>query len=275
MYSPETSRDARFQFGDNWRRFVDVVNEDRIVQAEMSLSEMLGVGTLRGSSFLDVGSGSGLFSLAASRLGASRVHSFDFDPTSVASTLELKHRYGGRGGQWLVEEGDALDQEYFAGLGQFDVVYAWGVLHHTGDMWLGLENVARAVQEGGRLFLAIYNDQGRRSRWWASIKRLFNVLPQRFRVPFAIAISFPRELLSALGHFRPGMLGNYVEEWTSYERNRGMSRWHDTLDWVGGYPFEVARPDKIFNFFAERGFVLQRLMCRERGCNEYVLLKAG
>ncbi len=49
--------------------------------------------TLAGNSFLDVGSGSGLFSLAAMRLGADRVHSFDYDPQSVGCTKELKRRF--------------------------------------------------------------------------------------------------------------------------------------------------------------------------------------
>ena len=88
----EVARGERFEFGKNWGRFLAVLNDERISEAEASLKSMLKVEGLTGKSFLDIGSGSGLFSLAARRLGA-RVHSFDYDPQSVACTAELKRRY--------------------------------------------------------------------------------------------------------------------------------------------------------------------------------------
>lgn len=144
----EISRGERFTFGENWGAFLNGLNEERIVRAEDSLKSMLGVARLDGLSFLDVGSGSGLFSLAARRLGA-HVVSFDFDPQSVACTQELRRRYFPDDAHWQVEQGSVLDCDYLARLGQFDVVYSWGVLHHTGAMWQALENAAPLVREGG------------------------------------------------------------------------------------------------------------------------------
>src|SRR3981081_3303222 len=155
-HANEIERGERFAFGKNWSRFLNVLEESRIVRAEESLREMLEVDTLEGKSFLDIGSGSGLFSLAARRLGA-RVHSFDYDAKSVACTQELRRRYFNDDPLWTVEQGSALDPAYLSALGKFDVVYSWGVLHHTGAMWRALDLVAKNVKPGGRVFVGVHN----------------------------------------------------------------------------------------------------------------------
>ena len=147
-----------------------MVDEGRISQAEAAIKQMLEVENLNGKTFLDVGSGSGLSSLAARRLGA-RVFSFDYDPQSVACTAELKRRYFDADSSWTVEQGSALDADYLARLGKFDIVYSWGVLHHTGALKQALANVVGNVSEGGKLFIALYNDQGRASKAWWIVKK--------------------------------------------------------------------------------------------------------
>ena len=145
-HAGEVSRGERFEFGKNWSRFLSLLNDERIAAAQNSLKHMLGVEDLRGKSFLDIGSGSGLFSLVARRLGA-RVHSFDYDPHSVACTKELRRRYFPGDAEWTVEGGSALDADYLKSLGEFDVVYSWGVLHHTGQMWQALDNATCRSQK--------------------------------------------------------------------------------------------------------------------------------
>ena len=53
--------------------------------------------------------------------------------------------------------------------------------------------------------------------------------------------------------------GQPLAAWNAYARDRGTSPWHDMVDWVGGYPFEVAKPEQIFEFFKSHGFSLVRL----------------
>src|SRR5436189_1546930 len=152
----EIDRGKRFEFGKNWSQFLTTIDEERISVAEQSLKEMLEVDHLQGKSFLDIGSGSGLFSLAARKLGA-RVHSFDFDEDSVLCTARLRDRYFAGDGEWTTEQGSILDAEYVRSLGTFDVVYAWGVLHHTGAMRDALGAAARLVAAGGVFAFALYH----------------------------------------------------------------------------------------------------------------------
>jgi 2-polyprenyl-6-hydroxyphenyl methylase/3-demethylubiquinone-9 3-methyltransferase len=270
----EIAQGERFEFGRNWSRFLAVLDDARIARAEESLCAMLEVEDLQGKSFLDIGSGSGLFSLAARRLGA-RVHSFDYDPHSVASTAKLRGTYFPGDVDWKVEEGSALDPNYLRSLGMFDVVYSWGVLHHTGHMWPALENAALPVAPNGKLFVAIYNDMGTRSVRWNGIKRTYNALPGFLKSPFAAIVIAPEEgksLLRSVISLKPA---EYFRSWTQYERNRGMNRWRDIIDWVGGYPYEVAKPEEIFDFYRARDFALTKLKCGGvgLGCNEFVFIK--
>lgn len=258
----------RFAFGRNWRRFLAGVGPARIEAAEDAMRSLLGTDDLTGLRFLDIGSGSGLSSLAARNLGAT-VHSFDYDADSVACTRQVRetHRPGDAG--WTVEQGSALDGEYLAALGRFDVVHAWGVLHHTGDLDRAMALVADRVAPGGRLWLAIYNDQGLPSRLWLAVKRTYCSGP--IGAAAVCAAFFPyfvlRGLASDLIRAR-----NPLARYREYYRDRGMSVTSDWVDWLGGLPFEVARPEDVFRFYRDRGFVLAELSTvgGSHGCNEFL-----
>lgn len=268
-----TSRDMvqRFSFGKNWKAYLSTLDDERIHEAETSLRKMLGLPDLSGKRFLDIGSGSGLFSLAARRLGAT-VHSFDYDPESVECAQALKLRYFPDDLRWTIERGSVLDIPYMENLGTFDIVYSWGTLHHTGNLEQALDNAAVPVADKGLLYIAIYNDQGSVSRFWKAVKKTYC---SGWIGRALVGIVFLPLFL--LAHVLSGLMesGNPFSHFTTYKRNRGMSIYYDWIDWLGGYPFEVARPEKIFLRYKSTGFSLENLRTKNGiGCNEFVFRKS-
>lgn len=264
-------RGKRFGFGENWTAFLEVLNDDRILEAEKHLRDFLGVESLEGKRFLDIGCGSGLLSLAARRLGAS-VHSFDYDESSVACTREVKRRYRAGDDDWRIERGSALDRAYIESLGTFDVSYSWGVLHHTDNLWQALYNAQLPVRSGGKLFIAIYNDEGVRSAIWEAVKRTY-CRGHAFKLALTAVfytLFFLAGLAIDLVSFR-----NPARRFREHRRYRGMSLVHDWKDWLGGYPYERARPERIEHFLENLGFRLVRVEPPDFGFgnNQYVFVK--
>jgi 2-polyprenyl-6-hydroxyphenyl methylase/3-demethylubiquinone-9 3-methyltransferase len=280
--SSETSP-AAFAFGKNWSRFLSTLNEERIAAAQRSLQSLLKCDDLQNRSFLDAGSGSGLFSLAAARLGAS-VTSFDVDPESVACAQQLKGSFCRDSVDWIIRQGSLADRDFLDTLGEFNVVYCWGVAHHTGNMWQAIENLVSRIKPNGSLVLAIYNDQLYVSRIWRGVTQIYQKLPKRLRPIYVAAIG----VVTTLKRFSVTLLAGLLRlitfrnplvpflNWARESQSRGMHAWYDLVDWVGGWPFEVARPEEVFRFLRDRGFSLSELTTSAgHGCNEFVFVREG
>jgi len=264
--------DERFAFGRNWKQYVRTAGERELDAAIEPLRQVVEGVDPAVSTFLDIGCGSGLMSAAAHRLGFRRIVSFDYDADSVEATRQV-HRAAGEPAGWTVIQGSVLDDGFMAGLGRFDVVYSWGVLHHTGAMWPAIERALAAMAPGGRAFIALYNDQGCISDYWKVVKRAYVRSP----APLKALIAAVFYAYFGVGLFVADLVRLRNPFSRHFASGRGMKFRYDIIDWVGGYPFEVARPDEVERFARERGF---DCLCvffagRRHGCNEFLLVRAG
>lgn len=234
--------DISFSFGKNWQTFVEQhLTPERVAIAKEHLARFLERDNLHGCSFLDIGCGSGLSSLAAHELGAERIVSFDLDPFSVVSTRHL-WELAGKPAHWTVEEGSILDADFLRHVEKADVVYSWGVLHHTGQMWHAIANAAGLMSRCGQLYLGLYVTTSK-SAYWTKIKQRYNqASPSKKRV---------MEYWYLAWHVWARQLArgqNPIKKMREYQQQRGMAYMTDIRDWLGGYPYEHASIEEVVRF---------------------------
>ncbi len=273
LYEQTYKNKDHFSFGRNWKNFLESLSDEKIKEAEDSLTSFLGgKQNIEGKTFVDIGCGSGLFSYAAFLSGAEKIVSVDIDDYSVNCVTSLWEK-AGRPENWIIKKGSALDTDFILSLGTFDIVYSWGVLHHTGNMYQAFDNVTRLVGQKGSFFLAIYNRfdtpfRGGTSEFWLWVKQMYNQGGDATKsVMNFIYGSYMALMMLA-------RLKNPFTEIRNYKSNRGMSWYHDLVDWLGGYPYEYAGPDEIVNYFGKKSFACQKMIFRNGiGCNEFLLTK--
>lgn len=248
-----------FTFGENWLAYSRTLDAARLDSATASVADLLGVPHLSGRTVVDVGAGSGLFSLAALRLGAASVVAIDRDANCLAAIRHNAARFlaPDERARLDVRAGDVLRRDSLPP-GPFDVVYAWGSLHHTGDLWTAVGHVAPLCAPGGQCVLAIYNRTWFSPQWLA-IKRTYHAVPAPARLAMVAALSLPRYVVRVLRGRHP------------FRVERGMSVWYDSIDWLGGLPYEAATVDEVTARLGALGYVPERVRpTRRHGCNEFV-----
>lgn len=268
-----TRAETHFAFGRNWASYARNVTEAEIGEAETGLQRLLGSASLAGKSFLDIGSGSGLHSLAAVRLGASRVRAVDIDKDSVETTRTLLSRFA-LGKNWDAERASVFDLTPKR-MGEFDIVYSWGVLHHTGDLDRAIRSAACLVRDDGLFIFALYR-RVLTDRLWRIEKRWY---AQTSPATQARA----RAAYKALFRIGLRLTGRSFDAYVAgYRGNRGMDFDHDVHDWMGGWPYESISPEEVDALMRGLGFVRVRLFASNgrlfgrhsgvfgSGCDEFV-----
>lgn len=229
-------QNIRFEFGKNWQSFIDEhFDQSRVDVSRQHMLSFLGEESLSGKTFLDIGCGSGLHSLAAIQSGAARVVSFDYDLNSVTATQAL-HRYAGSPEHWTIQQGSALDEAFMASLPASDIVYSWGVLHHTGDVWKALRLTLAGVRPGAMAYIALYSSDVHKDpppEYWINIKRTYvsaSWLKRRWmECAYVWRFQMGRRIWRLFTVWRNAR---------NYKKSRGMSFYHDIKDWLGGWPME-------------------------------------
>ncbi len=264
-----SAKPDRFAFGKNWSDYVDKnFSEERLGISQSHLLAFLERDDLRGLSFLDIGCGSGIHSLAAWRSGAERVFSFDYDADSVAASRKLWH-LAGEPANWHVEQGSVLDEDYLRSLGSFDIVYSWGVLHHTGAMWKAVELAAIPMKPDGRFYIALYSkDIYRDWEHWVEVKQAYHEAGRLKRLWMEWVYAWETTIRTDLRKRR-----NPFKRMRRFKRMRGMSYWVTVRDWVGGWPMEFAGDQETVEFCAQRGLALERMKTGE-GNTEFLFRRA-
>lgn len=262
---------THFAFGENWSNFSENIDDAKIQEALNGFTELCPPEKVKGKTLIDIGSGSGLHSLSALRLGAKHVTAFDIDENSVNTTRSVLDKH------WDNDNYDVQIANILVNppTETFDIVYSWGVLHHTGAMWDAINNASKCVKDNGNFILAIYT-KTRFCNFWEKEKKLFTKAPRLIKTLMTSIYS----ALLILRYLAKGK--NPYKEIKNYNQYRGMSWWHDRVDWLGGWPYESASAEEIIAFMKERGFELEHsqntappIGLLGTGCGEYVFKKTS
>jgi len=255
-------KDLRFGFGRNWEDFIEKhFSEERVETSRQHLLEFLEVKDLRGRSFLDIGCGSGLHSLAAHRSGADSIFAFDYDQNSVSASRRC-HDYAGRPAHWTITQGSVLDAAFMeTRVPKASIVYSWGVLHHTGDVWGAVRLAAGRVAPNGLFYIALYSadaDVRPSPEYWLQVKRRYNQTNWLGRQ--AMVLWYIGRFMGVTSIWRLLRHAKGV---------RGMDLLVDIRDWLGGWPMEYVRDAEVLRVCAELGLAHLRTKTGE-ACHEYL-----
>jgi SAM-dependent methyltransferase len=260
----DEKKNIAFNFGENWQEFSKTsLDAAKLEMAVDSLDELIGREKIKDKIFLDIGCGSGIFAIAASLSGAKKVIGIDISKESITASISNKSRFAPTNSIDFFHK--SVFDDDISSLGKFDIVYSWGVLHHTGNMYKAIDLASEFTAPGALFVIAIYNRHWS-SGVWKIIKRFYNIMPKIIQ-----------PIMAWLFYFIIALAKLLVTCKNPFKKKRGMSFYHDVIDWLGGYPYEYANKDEIINYVENKGFKCVKFVkpAVPTGCNEFVFSKIG
>jgi 2-polyprenyl-6-hydroxyphenyl methylase/3-demethylubiquinone-9 3-methyltransferase len=192
---------------------------------------------VKGKNVLDGGSGSGMVSVGFALLGAN-VTGVDITPQCVENGKRNAERFGVQC-RFFCKDLTDLD----LGNERFDIVYSWGVIHHSEDARKSFSNLAKHLKPGGEMVLAVYL-KTYLSGFWNFSRVFYQKAPKWFQSIFRESGSC---FLNGVDFIKKLIFGK------SRYMLRGTNNKELINDWFGVPHRTFHSYDEVFQWFRENG----------------------
>ncbi|MGB8953166.1 MAG: methyltransferase domain-containing protein [Candidatus Aminicenantales bacterium] len=197
---------------------------------------------VKGRTVLDAGCGTGIFSIIFARNGAEKVVGIDISPGSLQTAQSLKEKFGLRNAEFRKQ--DMLKLPF--GEETFDIVWAWGTVHHTTDPFGAIEELTKVLRTGGSLLLAVY----RRTKLTFIHEAIRKTL-----------VRTPRKTWTALSKILAFFLGPVVFFFKKREKSRKGEKLEELiLDWYFVPIRHYYTSEEIESFLKSRGLAVEKFL---------------
>ena len=197
---------------------------------------------IEGKSVLDAGCGTGIFSIIFARNGAASVLGIDISEGSLETAKALKTKFDLENASF--QKQDMLDLPFADE--SFDIVWAWGTVHHTTDPFKAMSELIRVLRAEGSILLAVYT----RTR----VTFLHEIIRKAL-------VRTPRKTWKALSKILALVLSPVVYFFKKREKSRKGEKLEELImDWYFVPIRHYYYPEEIKVFLEEQGFTIEKYL---------------
>jgi ubiquinone/menaquinone biosynthesis C-methylase UbiE len=226
-------------------KFYDVVWTEYIPEYEASEKHweiFYAAEEVQGKSILDAGCGTGIFSIIFANKGADQVTGIDISEGSLHTAQSLKEKFGLKNAEFEKQDMLALPFPDRS----FDIVWAWGTVHHTTDPFKAIDELIRVLKPSGSILLAIY----KRTR----LTFIHEIIRK-------ILVRTPRKTWKVLAKILAIFLSPVIFLLKKREKSRKGEKLEELIiDWYFVPIRHYYKPGEIKNYLEERGFSVEKFL---------------